>query len=81
MKQMTIKLVTNFRYDGKQMEIAEEIKELISDPPERKDSTNISNIVKKMFEEELFRTVVVKTRIKNDSVLISVNIRPGPDDE
>lgn len=81
MRQMTIKLITNFKYEGKPMEIVEEVKAMISDPPERKDVTKISNMLKKMFEDELCRTVVVKTRIKKDLVLSIINIRPGPDGE
>ena len=81
MKKMTIKIIANFKHEGKLIEIAEEVKAMIGDPPERKDVTKISNMLKKMFEDELCRTVVVKTRIKKDLVLSIINIRPGPDGE
>ena len=81
MKQMTIKLITNFKHGGKPMEIAEEVKAMIDDPPEKKDCSKISNMLKEMFEDELYRTVVVKTRIKKDSILATINIRPRTEEE
>ena len=81
MKQMTIKLITNFVYKGKRKEIAEEVKAMIDDPPEKKDCSKISNILKKMFEDELCRIVVVKTRIKKDSILATINIRSEIDEK
>lgn len=81
MKQVTIKLITNFKHKGKQIEIVEEVKSVVGDYLEKKDTAKISNMLKKMFEEELCRTVVVKTRIKKDLVLATINIRPRAEDE
>jgi len=75
MREMMIRIVTNFIHDGNRKELVEELKSVIPDPPERKDSSKISNLVKKWFEDELCRTVVVKTKIKKDSVVVVVNIK------
>lgn len=80
MKQMTIKIIANFIHKGKKKELIEEVSHLINDPPVKKDTTHLSNMIKKLFEDELNRTVVVKTKIKDDSVIASVTIRPGPDE-
>jgi hypothetical protein len=77
---MKIKIQANFIHEGKRIQIAEEIEEFVTDPPQKKDTTRLSNMVKEWFENQLNRIVVVKTRIKNDEVLVSVSIRPGVDD-
>lgn len=81
MQEMTIKIVANFIHKGKRQEITEEVKHLITDPPQRKDTTKLSNLIKKLFEDELNRTVVVKLRINKESVIAKVQIRPTREEE
>jgi hypothetical protein len=81
MQEMKIKIITNFVHDGKKKEIAEEVKHFITDPPQRKDTTMLSNLIKKMFEDELNRQVVVKVRVNKESVIAKVQIRPTREEE
>lgn len=78
---MMIKIIANFLCNGEKKEIVEESNILISDPPLRKDTSDISNMLKKLFENQLNRTVVVKTRIKENSVISTINIRPNLEDQ
>ena len=78
---MTIKLIANLTHKGKAKQLCEEIKGMIPDPPERKDTSKISKMVKKLFEDELCRMVTVKTRIKKESIQVVVNIKPAIDEE
>ena len=78
MKHMKIKIVANFLHNGKRKEIIEEASHLIKDPPQKKDTARLSNMIKKLFEDGLNRTVVVKSKIKEDAFVASINIRPSP---
>lgn len=75
---MKIKIIARFEHNGERKELLEEIRCLISDPPEKKDATRLSNMIKEYFEDKLNRTVVVKTKIRNDEFIAAVNIRNAP---
>lgn len=75
MKKMTLKVIANCIIDGKRNEICETQDILIADPPEKKDSSSLSKIIKNLFEDALDMPVIVKTRIKSDSVTSSVSIK------
>ena len=81
MQQMTIKIIANFLHEGKRIELVEEMQHLIKDPPQTKDATRLSNMVKKLFEKELGRIVTVKLRMRKELLLAIVNVRPGFTDD
>jgi len=77
MQQMTIKIIANFLHEGKRVEMAEEVNHLIKDPPQKKDTVKLSNVIKKLFEKELGRIVAVKLRIHKEALTAIVNVRPA----
>ena len=81
MQEMTIKIVANFVHNGKREELTEEAQHIINDPPLKKDTAELSNLIKKHFEEELNRTAIVKVRINKESILAKVQIRPNQEEE
>jgi len=81
MEQMTIKIIANFLHEGKRTELTEEVCHLIKDPPQKKDTTKLSNMVKKLFEKELGRIVTVKLRMRKAELTAIVNIRQNPVDD
>ena len=77
---MKVKITANFLCRGKRKEVVVETNDIVENTINQSDTTELSNIIKKWFEDELNRLTVVKVKIKKEQICITATIRPDPDE-
>lgn len=80
MKQTKIRIVANLKLNGKMHQIVEERFADIDSQLPKRECERINSEIKTIFEDALCRKVVVKSRIRQNEILVKVEIRTYSED-